>query len=320
MASLKRWSAKSGKISLSIEPTRARGISSATVVVAIPLKTNAFVMDAINCCSYPLSTKYLDESVLAYAVYKAACKKLSGADKTGIASGATNVTYGCHPDEFQICVTVGPKISAVRKAAGIVVSCLKFGSLSGKYSIYCKRMEGIKPDKSAFEAAATAANAAVNSGITIVATGRLNVARKELVEHAADVIVKKLKVAQSAGKGSSRTVETKEKPEDYFVALDVSDLSAVVVKGYVDQVIPEYTKLHGGKLWVPKSSMTKAENAASTDRIKQYVRGLDSLKDELTGALVNTAAMHGYVSTRYLDVGKSVSTSNLASAISKALK
>lgn len=318
--SLKRWSAKSGRVSISIEPTRARGISSSTVVVAFPLKTNNFVFDAIKCCSAPLSTKYLDESVLAYAVYKMACKKLSGADKKGISSGATNVTYGCHPDEFQICATVGPKISAVRKAASMIVSCLTFGSLYSKYSSICKNMEGVKPDKSAFEAAATAANNALNSGITIVATGRLNVAKKDLVDRAVDVIAKKLKIRPSPGKGSSRTVEAKGKPEDYFEAVDGSSLESVVVKGYIDQQIPGHTILAGGKLWIPKSSMTKVANSNSSSKIKAYVSGLDSFGSELTGALVNTAAMYGYVSTKYLDVGKSVSASSLSAAISKALK
>lgn len=276
-------------------------------------------MEAIHCCKEPLSTKNLDESVLAYVVYKQACKKLMGSDKHAIASGATSIHYGCHADEFQICVTVGPRISAVRKAAGIVVSCLKFGSLYSKYANYIKEM-GIKPDKAAFEHAASAANSALNSGITIVATGKLNVQKKELVDHAADVIAKKLKIADSPGKGSARTVESKEKPEDYYDARDVNGLDAAAVKGYVDLSIPGYTKLFGGKLWIPKTSVTKAEHAASADRIKQYVRSLESLGGEMTGALVHIAAMHGYVSSKYLDVGKHVSAAGLASAINKALK
>lgn len=317
--SLKSWSSKSGKISLIIEPTKARGVSSACAVISFPLKTNGFVLDAIGCCKEPLSTKNLDESVLAYTVYKQACKKLMGSDKHAIASGATSIHYGCHPDEFQICVTVGPRISAVRKAAGIVVSCLKFGSLYARYSNYIRDI-GLKPDKAAFEHAASAANSALNSGITIVATGKLNVQKKELVDHAADVIAKKLKIADSASKGSARNIESKEKPEDYYDARDVSGLDAVAVKSYVDSCIPGYTKLFGGKLWIPKTSVTKAEHAASPDRIKQYVRSLESLGAEMTGALVHIAASRGYVSSKYLDSGKKVSASGLASAISKALK
>ena len=318
--SLKRWSAKSGKVNLSVEPTRARGIVSSTVVIAFPLKTNCWVLKSLECCSEPLSTKNLDESVIAYVVYKQACKKLMSADKNGISSGATSIHWGSHPDEFQICVTVGPKISSVRKAAGIVVSCLKFGSLYAKYASYCREI-GVKPDKNAFDHAATAANSAINSGITIVATGRLNVPKKDPVEHAADVIAKKLKMVPSSGKGSSRNVESKEKPEDYYEVVDAPGLDGIVVKGYVDQHIPGYTKLCGGKLYIPKSSATKATNAgANSDRIKQYVRSLEAFKDELVGALVHTAAMHGYVSSKYLDVGKNISTSSLASAISKALK
>src|SRR5271165_1068234 len=99
--SLKRWSAKSGKISLFIEPTKVRGVSSSSVVVAFPLKTNPWVLEAIHCCAYPLSTKHLDESILAYIVYKLACKKLTSSDKHGIASGVTSVKWGSHGDEFQ---------------------------------------------------------------------------------------------------------------------------------------------------------------------------------------------------------------------------
>ena len=208
--SLKRWSAKSGIIRLFIEPTKAkRRISSCSVVVAFPLKTNSWVLEAIHCCSYPLSTKNLDESVLAYVVYKQACKKLLGGDKNAIASGATSIHYGCHPDNF-ICVTVGPRISAARKAAGVIISCLKFGSLYGRYASYIKDM-GIKPDKAAFEHAASAANAALNSGITIIATGRLNVQKKELVDHAADVIAKKLKIAPAASRGILREQSKRKK-------------------------------------------------------------------------------------------------------------
>ena len=317
--SLKRWSAKSKNIDLRIEPTKARGINSATCVVAFPLKTNPWVLESLHCGSMPISTKNLDESILAYAVYKIAWKKLMSPSKSGIASGATSVKWGSHGDEFQICATVGPRISSVRKAAGLIVSSLKFGSLFSKYSSYCRSI-GIKPEKSAFEHAATAANAALNSGVTIVATGRLAISKRELVDHAAEVINGKLKITQASGKGSSRSVESKEKPEDYYDERSAAGLEGVVAKGYIDQQIPECSHLHGGKLWISKKSVTKVENSASPDRIKQYVRGLESLKDEMVPAIVHIGAMHGYVSTKYLDAGKSLSASSLVSAVSKVLK
>lgn len=313
---LKSWSAKSGKITLNVEPTKARGTAVAGVVVAIPLKTNPWVLEAIHCCQYPLSTKNLDESILAYIVYKNACKKLMGASKSAIQSGASSVKWGSNGDEFQICVTVGPRISAVRKAAGLIVSQFKFGSLYSKYASKCKEI-GVKADKSAFEAAASAANGAINSGVTIVGTGRLNVARKDLVEHAAHVINGKLKTSESS-KGSARTVEQKEKPEDYYYSIDAPGLEGVAVKGYVDSNTADITKLFGGKLWVPNH--IKVDKIANPARIKGYAKSLSSLKGEMTGALVHIAAIGGHVATKYLDSGKQLSESSIVSAISKALK
>ena len=315
--SLKSWSAKSGKVSLIVEPTKARGTAVAGVVVAIPLKTNPWVLEAINCCKYPLSTKNLDESILAYIVYKNACKKLMGASKGAISSGASSVKWGSNGDEFEICVTVGPRISAVRKAAGLIVGQFKFGSLYSKYVAACRDI-GVKADRSAFDAAANAANSAISSGITIVGTGRLNVARKDLVEHAAQVINGKLKTSEGVGKGSPRSVEQKDKVEDYYYSVDAPGLEGIAVKGYVDINTAGVTKLYGGKLWIPNH--IKVDKIANASRIKGYVKNLASLKGEMTGGLVHIAAIGGHVATKYLDAGKQLSEASLTSAISKALK
>jgi hypothetical protein len=317
-AKLPRWSAKSGKITLKIEPTKARGVSSSAVVVGIPLKTNPWVLEAIECAKYPLSTQHLDESVIACVVYQLVKSKLLASTKSAISCGASSVEYGCHGDEFQICVAVPAKISSARKVAGLIISQLKFGNLYSKYAAKCRDM-GVKPDRAAFDRAASEGNSGLNSGIQVTITGRIKVSKRDLVDKAVEVISKKLKISDAKSKGSSRSVESKEKLDDYYSQLDASSgLEGIGVKGYLDLNLGISTMLSGGKLWVPASA--KINGLANSDRIKKYAASLGALGDELTGALVHTAATKGLVHSKHLDTSKTVSESAVASVISKALK
>lgn len=313
---LPRHSAKSGKVSISVEPSRKA--PSACVVVAVPLRVSHWVLDASKCHDEPLEGAHFDASAVARAAFDLAYEKIMGNTAAIAAHGATEMCCGAQGDHFLISVTCDKTFSKARKCAGTVLANLKWGSLFSRYSAVCKSM-GVKADRAAFEAAAKEANAATKKGVQVIVTGRVNT-KAEPVRKAAEMLDKKVKDAPPKGNGSARTVTVERSLADHYAFVNAPGLEGIVVKNFVaSKGGPSDLHLASGRLFYPADRARAVGGLKSDAKIDPFAKGLAKLGSEGVALLVFQGACCCQVGPTALKVGSSMTEGQVKAAIKKAL-
>jgi len=197
--------AKSGKVSLRVEPTR--DAPGGAVVVGVPITLNAELLHALECGSQggthgvPSATA-ADVTLVAYAAVLKARAKLATDPK----AAAGRVSCSALGSEFLIGAVCGSTLSSARKTAAAILSALKFGSLFPTYKNLA-RVIGVSAEKPAFLHAAAALRSATLKGVTVVVAGKVNVPRAEVAAKTAATLAKKFATASAATieRGSARS-------------------------------------------------------------------------------------------------------------------
>lgn len=190
-SALPSHSAKKGKISLRVEPSRAA--PGGAVAVGVPVKLNAHLLRALECGGVGGThgvpdASLADLTIVAYAAVLKVRAKLAADPKAGAACCAAFAS------EFVISAACDKTMSSARKTAAAILSSLRFGSLAGSYSSLARSL-GVVPEKKAYLHAAAALRAALLKGVTVVIAGRINVSRAEIAAKAADTLAGKLAAA-----------------------------------------------------------------------------------------------------------------------------
>jgi len=269
---LKRHSAKKGAISLRIEPSKS--VASACATVCIPLKTNNWVIDGLKCNNIPMDSEYFDETVVAYAGYRAACDKLMGNMAEVAKSKVTNMCCGSQKGDFLISATCAPNLSSVRKSAGIIIQSLKFGALKSYYDNLCKGL-GARPDKEAFAKAVSLANAAMKD-ITVIFTGRVN-AKEAAVTKTVETLAKKVQIRSAKGSGSSRTINLPNQGistlKENMEYLQASGIDGILLHDYIKTSIRGINiHLSNGKLYFPNKKASQVASLNNSSKLSAYAK------------------------------------------------
>jgi hypothetical protein len=314
-APLPRHSAKSGKITLRVEPSRKA--AAGCVTVAIPFRANHWVLDAAESGCDPLDVAHFDISALGYAAFEAAQDKIMGSTAAIAAHKATKMCCGAQGDHFLISVVCDKTFSSARKNAGSIIAALRFGSLYSRYAEVCKRI-GYKPDKDGFNAAATAANSAVKSGLIVVVSGRVNT-KAEPVEKGAVTLAKKVRDSPPKSKGKTRSLAAARSVDEKYSYLNAPGLEGVIVHNFVSVKGVKDLHLASGRLYYPNSRARAVGGLKVASKIDPFAKAFGKLGNEAAPLLVFEAASCCMVTPAALKATGDLTTTTVKAAIRKAL-
>lgn len=315
---LPRHSAKHGKLQLHVEPTRAA--PAACVVIGIPFRINHWVLDALACETAPINTARFDETVVAYAAFEAARDKLQGTTVDEVKNRVTSTECGAQGDEFLVSVTCDKTLPSARKCAGLALEQLRFGVLFKRYTALCRSVN-VPPDRSAFDHAAYEANQALQAGVTVVVTGRVN-ALSEKVAKTARQLSSKIKNSPPKARGTARRVRTESEVDllALYGTVRAPGLEGVIVRNYVAGGLAGIrTHLVSGQFYFPKNRARGVRGLKQPKKQIKFAKKLLRLENEALGALVYIAARSCHVPTISLRIAGVADVTGIVSAIDRAL-
>ena len=316
-----------GSVVVRVEPSRAA--SQACVVVAIPFRVNHWVLQALHAgtASALHNSTLFDQSVMAFAAYKAVEDKLSGSTADAIKNRVVGSTCGVQGNEFLISVTCAPTLTSARKCAGIIIQNLRWGFLYQQYMNWCKAL-GVRADKAAYSHAAEIANRVTHQGITVVITGKVQ-ADDAGVARTADLLSRKIKDSGPKEEGRSRTVGLNDikhadgaTVDSLYVSYPAPSLFGVIAYNFIESNIRgKASQLVSGVLYVPKSKNSQVKRLDRADKVNKYATSLLRLGSEARSALVFIAARGCYVASADLTIGgPTLTEANIMTAIQHTFK
>lgn len=213
--------------------------------------------------------KGIEESALAFALFKLVQEKLCGSPLEVARSKVDKVSCNIHNDTFVIATNTQGTGSALRKVIGLMLKCLAPNALFSRYSHFVKLLGG-KAGRPEFNYVANQMITGLAKQIHFVVVGKIKVDAdfKGLLEVAA----KKYVISSKSSAGESKMPEKRGEYKTNWPILNCSNGSAAIVLNDYISHQGFGTRLCGSKIiifsnqWASKRDLLKKK-----DRITGYI-------------------------------------------------
>lgn len=255
-----------------------------------------------------------EEAAIAFALYHLMLEKMVRAPLEISKHKISHITCAAHGKYFVISWNTQGTGSALRKTAGTAIKCLKPHSLFQSYSHNIRAIGG-KPDRSVFNFLANKMLESINSGVDLVAIGKINpkVEVKPILEAIQGKLDPGTKVSDSAAPEKRPELES-----NYHKIECENGVAAILVADYIMAAKVE-VRICDKEITVANPNFaTKQKQYKENRRIQDYFNAKYSrLGDAATSILAfyaNSSAM-GYGDT----ILKLIKEKNIVSIIHKNL-
>jgi hypothetical protein len=313
VSSLPRHSVSLDNVKMRVEPTKKT--SQACVLVGITVKLDAMVLLSLKQSTlFPFNSSDVDTTIVAYSAFQNVYKELFGNAQASAASKVSSVNCGYDRGEFLVSAVCDRTISSVRKVSGLIMKNLKFSAVNQTYRAYCNTLN-IKPDPTGFAYAVNTLNKAVDNGVNIAVTGKININAKSKLEDAIVPIVNKLKDLQNKEGPKQRTVvNEKSLLEDYITVSLPSGLDRIVAKEYLDTHLMK-TVVVNGEVILPVKFESMFSKLNDKEKMSRFADKLDRLGSDLAGVLSYTGSVDCSISTTSVSSNKELKKAELKAAL-----
>lgn len=290
------------QISLTVGQTRK--VADIVVSISIPFKgvCDKCLNRLKSSCGPPEELMGgSEEAALAFALYETIRDKLSGSPLEIMKNRCTNINVANISGNLVISFHTAGTGSSLRKASGLVLSCLNPIKLFAKYSENIKFLSGKGGNREEFNFVSKKLAEGIKKSISITAVGKINTDTTKLKDIVA-VLANKLSDVEIAPTKDTKPPAKKSTPQDgnAYPIVKCSGLDAAVISDYIrnNSNGMAVSITDAGVVIYNQSWESKRKQLKDSKRIKDYVAkkyGKLEDKDELSAIFAYFSISEGYI-------------------------
>ena len=253
-------------------------VADIAVIMGIPLKVNKCCLNKLRC-NNPSEKLYTgsESAAMGYALYELVKEKMMGSPLEIAKSKVSRISCNALNGKFLLSWNTSG-FSGLRKTISLVLSCLSAPKLYSKYAENMKLIGG-KSDRDVFNTLSNEMTDAIKKSIKFNVVGKIKVDNVKLKDLLMKVEPKLPK--QETLKGT-KSVPKYEEHSQIYPTIKASGIPAIAIADYIRaksggmsvDVCNNYILVYN------KNADTKINQLKKKDRIKDYVKKYEKLKDE----------------------------------------